>query len=97
MPTAEMRAVRASRHYLGVAQLSWPERFEVTFRYADGTEVVRSVVTWHNAEKAIEIAQRSASASSEVTATNAVFLGRAPRSGDGTIEVGEDLHDRMEW
>jgi hypothetical protein len=80
-----------------VSQLPWPERFEVTLRFGDGSEHIQSVVTWHDAEKAVAIATRACHRRSEVVDAIALPLGAAPRAVDGTVDIAGDLHDRLDW
>jgi hypothetical protein len=97
VPISRPVVVEPMRHYAWVAQRSWPERFEVTLRLADGGERVSSVVTWRDADKAVEIAKRHVPSGLVVTESRAAPLGPAPRAGNGTVELTGDLHDRMEW
>jgi hypothetical protein len=84
----------------GAGQLSWPIRFTVEIRRADGPDFPVSVLTWLNEAKAVALAVAAflrAHPTAKTYAVKVVALGPAPRSADGTVDVGDDLHDRLEF
>jgi hypothetical protein len=81
-------------------QLLWPVRFEVTIRPSAGQEETYTVLTWLNEEKAVALASQRylrLHPTATVSSTDVTPLGLAPRSADGTVDVGRDVHDRMEF
>ncbi len=81
-------------------QRSWPARYEVRVHALGGQVRRSSVLTWLGHEKAIALAlqhDRSAGGDERVYDVEVDELGPAPRNADGTISVGDDLHDRMEF
>jgi hypothetical protein len=83
-----------------MAQLSWPVRFDVTIRSAAGPAETYSVLTWQDENKAVALATqtyRRAHPTATISSTELTPLGPAPRSADGTVDVGRDVHDRMEF
>lgn len=81
-------------------QLAWPVRFEVTIRPSTGPEEMYTVLTWLNEEKAVALARQRylrSHPTATISSTEATPLGPAPRSANGTVDVGRDVLDRMEF
>jgi hypothetical protein len=79
------------------AQRTWPVRYEARLHMVGGQVRRRSVLTWLGHEKAIALAVQAGAADGPVYDVEVEELGPAPRNADGTVAVGEDLHDRMEF
>jgi hypothetical protein len=66
-----------------------------------GDARVFSVLTWLGSDKAVAMAAqadgRGFGVDTGLYDVEVEELGPAPRSADGTVDVGEDLHDRMEF
>lgn len=81
-------------------QRPWPVRYEVRVHTLEGQVRRHSVLTWLGQEKAIALAvqqedsQRGDDRLYDVEVTE---LGPAPRNANGTVDVPQDLHDRMEF
>jgi hypothetical protein len=59
-----------------------------------------SVLTWLGQEKAIALAvqhEESRRRDDRLYDVEATELGPAPRNANGTLDVAQDLHDRMEF
>ena len=84
-----------------MSQLRWPERFGVEVRATTGGPTVEfSVLTWLHASKAVVLAvdeYRRRYPDAHIYDVIVTPLGRAPRGSDGTVSIGSDLHDRVEF
>lgn len=90
------------RHDGGMgAKRAWPERYRVTIVSVLGQARIRHVVTWLGPEKAIAMAVhadgRGYGTADGIYDVRAEDLGAADRDESGLVEVGDDLHDRMEF
>ena len=81
-------------------QRPWPVRFEVRVHTIEGQVRRHSVLTWLGPEKAIALAvqhEDSHGAGDRLYDVEVTALGRAPRNENGSVDVAQDLHDRMEF
>ena len=81
-------------------QRPWPVRYEVRVHSLQGQVRRHFVLTWLGREKAIALAvQHDESQRPEDRLYDVELdeLGPAPRNADGTVDVAQDLHDRMEF
>ncbi len=82
-------------------QRAWPVRYRVTIRPVQGDPRDFFVVTWLGPEKAVVMAAhrdgRGYGTASGIYDVMVDELGPAHRNEDGTVAVGNDLHDRMEF
>jgi hypothetical protein len=73
----------------------------VRVRPVSGDERLYVVLTWLGQEKAIAIATRADiqwhSGTDGLYDLEIEEVGPAPRTASGTVELGSDLHDRMEF
>lgn len=78
----------------------WPVRYEVTLRSLEGGERKVQVLTWLGQEKAIAMAVADhvrTPEASQIYDVSVRELGPAPKAAIGVVEIGRDLHDRMEF
>jgi hypothetical protein len=94
---------RQSGQYALVSQLPWPERYSVAVESVSGSgpNVTYTVATWLHASKAVVIAverYRSQYPTAPIYDVSVTPLGPAAKSSaNGTVDVGQDLHDRLEF
>lgn len=80
-------------------QRTWPVRYEIRLQMLGGQVRRRWVVTWLGVEKAIALAVQHAVGDDDghLYDVEVEEVGPAPRNADGTVTIGEDLHDRLEF
>jgi hypothetical protein len=83
-----------------VEQRPWPIRYEATIRLGGGGEARYHVLTWLGEPKAIALAVERhlhRSDAGRIYDVSLRELGPAPRTSGGLVDIGHDMHDRMEF
>ena len=86
------------RHDFGMAQRPWPQRYKVVLSPPDAASRSFTVATWHDREKAVEIAGREPHSPNQPADVEVTDLGPVNQDERGLArpEPG-DLIDRHEW
>lgn len=82
--------------------LSWPVRYLVTIEAVSGDRRTYEVLTWLDQHKALALAvqedtRRYPEGPDSLFSVTVSEVGPAPKTDRGTVDVGSDLLDRMEF